>query len=70
LERWVSLGDVLGLAAGTEVGSLLALVVGVNVDNTTVVLNALHGAAGDTLVSALGGGNLRCLVSNLTITSQ
>ena len=65
-----SLGDVLGLAASAKVGTLLALVVGVLIQNTSVVLISLLGATNNSLLSTLSLGDLWCLISDFTITSQ
>ena len=66
----VSLGDVLGLAASAKVGTLLALVVGVLIQNTSVVLVSLLGTTNNSLLSTLSFGDLWCLISDFTITSQ
>merc|ERR1711957_607456 len=65
-----SLGDVLGLSAGTPVGSLASLVVGVLSLNTGNVLVFLHGSSSDLLSGALHFVDLGGLVSNLTISGH
>ena len=65
-----SLGDVFGLSARAGVGALLSLVVGVDKDASSGVLESLLGAAHDDLLGALHLLNLRCLVSDLTITGH
>ena len=69
-ESVCSLGDVFGLSTSTEVGALLSLIVGVDSHDTLVVLLSLEGTTLDFLVCALSLGDLRCLISDFTITGQ
>merc|ERR1711976_584375 len=69
-ESVCSLGDVFGVAASTVVGTLLSLVVGVNSQDTSVVLHSLFGATNLSLFCAICLGNLGCLISDFTITGQ
>ena len=63
-------GDFLDLLACAEVGSLLSLVIGVDVDDSLFVLQSLLGSSGLSLLSSLSLFNLWCLVSDLTSTSH
>ena len=65
-----SLGDVLGLSAGASVGTSLPLVVGVNLDDSFVILVALLSSASDALMFSFCFSNLGSLVSDLTITGH
>merc|ERR1719264_1327127 len=65
-----SLGNVFGLPAGAGVGAALSLVVGVDQDATSGVLNSLLGTTHNHLLGALCWFNLWCLISDLTITGQ
>ena len=65
-----SLGDVFGLPARAGVGALLPLVVRVDEDASSGVLNSLLGSAHDNFLGALLRLNLRRLVSDLTITGH
>ena len=65
-----SLGNVLGLSAGAGVRAKLSLVVEVDHSASSAVLQSFLGAAHDVLLGALGLLNLRCLVSDLTITGH
>ncbi len=60
-------GDFL---SGTEVGTLLSLVVGVNVDDSLFVLQSLLCSSGLSLLSSLSLINFWSLVSDLTSTSH
>ena len=65
-----SLGDVLGLSAGAGVGALLSLVVRIDGQNTSVVLNSLLGSTHDLLLCTFCFLNLGSLISDLTITGH
>ena len=65
-----SLGNVFGLPAGASVGALLSLVVRVDQNASSGVLQSLLGAAHNDLLGALCLLNLWCLISDLTITGH
>ena len=65
-----SLGNVLGLSAGAGVRAELSLVVEVDHSASSGVLQSLLGASHNDLLGTLGLLNLRCLVSDLTITGH
>ena len=65
-----SLGNVFGLPARAGVGALLSLVVRVDQNATSGVLESLLCAAHHDFLGALGLLDLRCLVSDLTITGH
>ena len=58
------------LSAGACVGSLLSLVIWINVDNSSLVLKSLLGSADDGLLELLLLLDLWSLVSNLTVTCE
>ena len=65
-----SLWDVLWLASRSEVWSDLSLILGVNCENTSLVLNSLLSSADDGLLELLLFFDLWSLVSDLTITGH
>ena len=62
--------DLLNLLACAEVGTLLPLVVGVDVDDSLLVLQSLLGSASLSLLCALSLVDLGSLVSHLTSASH
>ena len=58
------------LSTGAGVGTLLSLVHRINLDDTSLILNSLLGAADDELLSSLLLVNLGGLISDLTVTSH
>ena len=61
---------LLLLSAGAGVGTSLSLVVGVSLDNTSLVLLSLLSTTDNSLLDALLLLNLRSLLSDLTITGH